>query len=319
MIFTPEMERAFIDAIGPETYVSDTPFGDTGNWVIDGDVNIIACLNAALSVSPAPAVGDGWTEKKRKLYDYIKWSSENAGGMSLDGEDIDVLLAMIAASPAPATPSEVEQLREENERLTNPDAPMACGGDDDQMTAAEEVLAWLLIEKIGAPDDVPYTPNQAQEIIAARIDQARQLEEIDAMLREGQGDDSGPQILPDFEKGMTVLGKVEACLHLLERRRDVIAASPATDLREENEQLKAKLEELQERVHYAEGTADANIQRAITAEALLEKAREALDAIKANNLSGDEFVVGGPGLALARLRSCANIASATLQELEGRG
>lgn len=54
-------------------------------------------------------------------------------------------------------------------RLFKGDQPMVDGGDT-PMTAAEEVLAWLLIEKIGAPDDVPYSPDQAQEIIAAHLD-----------------------------------------------------------------------------------------------------------------------------------------------------
>jgi hypothetical protein len=46
---------------------------------------------------------------------------------------------------------------------------MADGGDDVRMTAAEEVLAFLLIERVGVPDDVGYTPDQAQEIIGARL------------------------------------------------------------------------------------------------------------------------------------------------------
>ncbi|MBD8556873.1 hypothetical protein IFT84_20390 [Rhizobium sp. CFBP 8762] len=37
-------------------------------------------------------------------------------------------------------------------RLYDGTVPMADGGDT-RMTAAEEVLAWLLIEKIGVPDD----------------------------------------------------------------------------------------------------------------------------------------------------------------------
>ncbi|WP_119256255.1 hypothetical protein [Shinella zoogloeoides] len=53
-------------------------------------------------------------------------------------------------------------------RLYDAAAPMADGGDT-PMTAAEEVLAWLLIEKIGVPDDVPYSPDEAQKIIAARL------------------------------------------------------------------------------------------------------------------------------------------------------
>jgi hypothetical protein len=53
-------------------------------------------------------------------------------------------------------------------RLYDATQPMADGGDT-PMTASEEVLAWLLIEKIGVPDDVGYTPDQAQDIIVARL------------------------------------------------------------------------------------------------------------------------------------------------------
>lgn len=53
-------------------------------------------------------------------------------------------------------------------RLLDGDASMADGGDT-PMTAAEEVLTWLLVEKIGVPDDVSYTPDQAQKIIADRL------------------------------------------------------------------------------------------------------------------------------------------------------
>jgi hypothetical protein len=50
----------------------------------------------------------------------------------------------------------------------------------------------------------------------------KELNAINEMMLEGQGDDEGAQILPDFTEGMSVLGKVEACLALLEYRRDVI-------------------------------------------------------------------------------------------------
>lgn len=60
-----------------------------------------------------------------------------------------------------------------------------------------------------------------------------ELAQIDAMLMEGQGDDDGDQVLPDFEPGWSVAAKVEACLHLLEKRRDLIAATaPSDGLRE---------------------------------------------------------------------------------------
>lgn len=51
---------------------------------------------------------------------------------------------------------------------------------------------------------------------------AAELQQIADMLDAGQGDDDGSPILPDFEPGMSTVAKVEACLHLLERRRDVI-------------------------------------------------------------------------------------------------
>uniref|UniRef100_A0A7C1NTR5 Uncharacterized protein n=1 Tax=Agrobacterium albertimagni TaxID=147266 RepID=A0A7C1NTR5_9HYPH len=40
------------------------------------------------------------------------------------------------------------------------------------MTAAEELLIWLLITTIGVPDNVSYAPDQGQKIIADRLTQA---------------------------------------------------------------------------------------------------------------------------------------------------
>lgn len=56
------------------------------------------------------------------------------------------------------------------------DHPMSDGGDT-RMTAAEEVLAYLLIEVVGAPDDVPYSPNQAQLLLEDRLKEGKRLEE----------------------------------------------------------------------------------------------------------------------------------------------
>ncbi|WP_146175680.1 hypothetical protein [Agrobacterium pusense] len=58
----------------------------------------------------------------------------------------------------------------------DPDHQMSDGRDT-RMTAAEEVLAYLLIEVCGAPDDVPYSPNQAQVILEERLKEGRRLEE----------------------------------------------------------------------------------------------------------------------------------------------
>ena len=67
------------------------------------------------------------------------------------------------------------------------------------------------------------------------------LRAIEAMFEDGQVDDDGVQVLPDFEPGMSTTAKVEACLHLLERRRDVIEAScsPVDALREAAQALGA--------------------------------------------------------------------------------
>jgi hypothetical protein len=116
---------------------------------------------------------------------------------------------------------EVSDITSGGGRLYEADHVMADGGDI-RMTAAEEVLAWILIEKIGVPDDVGYSPQEAQDIIVSRLDLAAELDEIDSMLLDGQGDDEGTQILPDFTEGSSVYAKVEACLHLLERRRDAL-------------------------------------------------------------------------------------------------
>lgn len=74
------------------------------------------------------------------------------------------------ASPVPADAGEPT----EDERLFDADEPMADG--EIRMTAAENVLGWLLVEKIGVPDDRNYSPNEAQEILARRLDYASEME-----------------------------------------------------------------------------------------------------------------------------------------------
>lgn len=74
------------------------------------------------------------------------------------------------ASPSPAGQPGIKA----DDRLYNADEPMADG--EIEMTAAENVLAWLIIEKIGVPDDRNYSPNEAQEILVHRLDYANELE-----------------------------------------------------------------------------------------------------------------------------------------------
>lgn len=79
-----------------------------------------------------------------------------------------------------------------------------------------------------------------------KTDQARrraaeqELAAIRDMLLAGQEDDDGGQIVPDFEEGMTVYAMVAACLHLLERCRDVIDAS--STLEAENARLRTAVD-----------------------------------------------------------------------------
>lgn len=55
------------------------------------------------------------------------------------------------------------------------------------MTAAEDTLAWLLVEKIGVVDDVGYSPKQARDIIVAAIDDAgKQLVEGGDLLLKAE-------------------------------------------------------------------------------------------------------------------------------------
>lgn len=67
------------------------------------------------------------------------------------------------------------------ERLYDDNAPMADG--EVRMTAAENVLAWLLIEKVGVCDDEPITPRMAQDTLALIIDGYHKYEEAAAPCR----------------------------------------------------------------------------------------------------------------------------------------
>lgn len=69
---------------------------------------------------------------------------------------------------------------EAGERLYDASAPMADG--ETKMTAAEEVLSWLLIEKIGAPDDRSYSPNEAQSILEAHVLKAKQADDLEKFI-----------------------------------------------------------------------------------------------------------------------------------------
>jgi len=86
----------------------------------------------------------------------------------------------------PAAPQAVAPSEEIAGRLYDDKALMADG--EVRMTAAEDVLAWLIIEKIGVPDDVSYSPHQAQKIIENALNQATASEaEASGLRRKLEG------------------------------------------------------------------------------------------------------------------------------------
>lgn len=91
--------------------------------------------------------------------------------------DAKTFEARIRSALIPAKPA--VEVVEDDARLYDDNATMADG--EVRMTAAEDVLAWLLIEKIGVPDDEPITPKRAQDTIAYVIDRFHEYEEAAAL------------------------------------------------------------------------------------------------------------------------------------------
>lgn len=90
--------------------------------------------------------------------------------------------------------------------------------------AADRIL--ILLQQRGF-----VRPSSPDGVIKERggEDGRQELAAIREMLLEGQGDDDGSPILPDFQEGMTVHAMVAACVHLLERRRDALNGYTATN------------------------------------------------------------------------------------------
>lgn len=320
---TPEMERAFIDAIGPETYVSDTPFGDTGNWVIDGDVNIIACLNAALAASPAPAVPvepvvkvkplewrDGYRDHRctivqagslpfyqiRKL-DGLIWldvdnhqtiypTVEEAKAAAQADYETRIRSALVVTPPAPAVGDGLDGNR-----------PLPFSRDVLGRFVREAWVRWAEQQTDPKPswlvpyDDLSEPDKEADRQIGEAV--ARWVLIGDSASRALVGDgwtveDVREQklatvVAPDNGSTEEVLAAVLQCAEawvpearimgnvragdIARAVRAMLAAFPATDLREENERLQSQLDRTI--VKFADAQA-----RATTAEEQLEKARE---------------------------------------------
>lgn len=75
------------------------------------------------------------------------------------------------------------------DRLRDDKQPMA--DNSGEITAAEDVLTWLLIEKLTCSDDRSYTPHEAQKIVATALDERDTLKarvaELEAGLRALRG------------------------------------------------------------------------------------------------------------------------------------
>lgn len=102
--------------------------------------------------------------------DNFAWSRVmgRANGRDLYAEMRDLRSRAEAAESRAATQAaRIAELEAEAARLRDDQQHMAC--EVGAITAAEDVLTWLLVEKIGVPDDVAYTPRQAQDIIASAL------------------------------------------------------------------------------------------------------------------------------------------------------
>ncbi|WP_210276975.1 hypothetical protein [Agrobacterium sp. RC10-4-1] len=77
-------------------------------------------------------------------------------------------------------------------------------------------------------DHVTAISRAVASTLSAQVqDVAGELSRINDMMEEG--DDDGSPILPEFGEGWSVEAKVAACLHLLEKRRDVIEGFTAKE------------------------------------------------------------------------------------------
>lgn len=105
------------------------------------------------------------------------------------------------------------------------EAKAAAQADYEQRILAALEHAAPAAEPVGVHKLAEYWSKQAGQ--ANLANHLKELADIEDMLNEGQGDDNGMQIMPDFDPSITTLAKVEACLFLLEKRRDVIEATLA--------------------------------------------------------------------------------------------
>lgn len=95
-------------------------------------------------------------------------------------------------------------------RLYDDQQPMAS--EAGEMTAAEDVIAWLIIEKIGVPDDVRYSPHQAQKIIENALDEVIGAIIETISLRESLKEANAFILAPAEDLKEGVLSRIRAAL-----------------------------------------------------------------------------------------------------------
>lgn len=118
---------------------------------------------AALAAAPQPVAEPvAWIAHKRDCgLDMFETAMVHFKKIEIGDDPLDdwTVTPLYAAPPA--------ELSDREARLRDSTAAMNCGSDAEPMTAAEEVLAWLLFDKIGVRDDCSISPKFAQDIIEA--------------------------------------------------------------------------------------------------------------------------------------------------------
>lgn len=126
------------------------------------------------SANPSPPAGEaGDASLEMLLRDTARSIAEVACEEGAIEDDIvnwmHTTLEWRAAEALRAERAARERAERELKRLRDPKASMEA--EFDKITAAEDVLTWLLIEKLGCSDEGPYSPSDAQHHIVAALDQ----------------------------------------------------------------------------------------------------------------------------------------------------
>ncbi len=169
---------------------------------------------------PDPYVSRSWP-----LHDADTGRRESGSIVKLVPKDVveeyrHIVRRMLLGFPALSTPVPEEGLPRGCASAAEPEHLIdAWNSAVDAVERAYELAG--LTRRNGLDQTLPKAIERLGQIAG---EHAAQLAQINAMLRAGQGDDDGPQIMPDFTEGMSTADMVAACIGLLEQRRDVIEA-----------------------------------------------------------------------------------------------